>query len=57
MLSLESYKFYFQHMIGAKITTLEISLNTQDFSSVSLPTQDTMMYHQICFTESLQVPG
>lgn len=42
----------FQHMMENKITILEILLNTENLSSIKLPTQG-IMYHQICFRQDI----
>lgn len=39
-------------MIGTKIAILETSLNTQEYSSLRLPTQG-MVYPQTCFRQSI----
>lgn len=32
-------RFYFEHTVGPKIIILDMVLNAQDFSSISLPTE------------------
>jgi hypothetical protein len=46
---IEVIKFYFQHSMGIKIATLEVTLNTQDRSSETSP-PGGMTLSQICFT-------
>lgn len=57
--SSESYDIILQHIMGNKIAILEVTPNTQDISSVRLPTQG-MTYMQKCFrqrTEGQESPG